>query len=74
MTGENLSLSMCEIMKALELLWSKLKGETRDWAPSIMGKKTGLMGRIMQEMDKQILNFTWNLIVSFTNSHFVEKL
>jgi hypothetical protein len=40
-------------MKELELPWTKLKEVTTDGAPSMNGKKTGLMGRIRQEMDKQ---------------------
>jgi hypothetical protein len=40
-------------MKDLELPWTKLKEVTTDGAPNMIGKKTGLMGRIRQEMDKQ---------------------
>jgi hypothetical protein len=32
-------------MKELELPWRKLKGVTRDETPSMIGKKTGLVGR-----------------------------
>jgi hypothetical protein len=52
-TGEDLSLIVCETMTKLELPWAKLKGVTTDRAPSMIRKKTGLMGRIMQEMNKQ---------------------
>jgi hypothetical protein len=39
-------------MKELELLLTKLKNVTTDGAPNMIGKKTGLMGEIKQEMDK----------------------
>jgi hypothetical protein len=48
-------------MKKLDLSWSKLKGGTTDRALSITGKKTGLMGRIRQEMYKQTPNFYMEL-------------
>jgi hypothetical protein len=40
-------------MKDLELPWTKLEGVITDGAPSMVGKKTGLMGRIRREMGKQ---------------------
>jgi hypothetical protein len=40
-------------MEELELPWTKLKGVTTDKTPSMLGKKTGLMGKIRQEMEKQ---------------------
>jgi hypothetical protein len=43
---------MRETMKELELPWAKLKGLTTDRAPSIIGKRTCLMGTIKREMDK----------------------
>jgi hypothetical protein len=42
----DLFLSVCETMKELELPWTKLMGVTTDGAPSMIGKKTGLMHRI----------------------------
>jgi hypothetical protein len=40
-------------MKELELPWIMLKGMTTDGAPSMIGKKRCLMGKIRREMDKQ---------------------
>jgi hypothetical protein len=37
---------MCETMKEVELSWTKLKGVTADGTSSMIGKKTGLVGRI----------------------------
>jgi hypothetical protein len=48
---------MGEIMKELELPWIKQKGFKTDGAPSMSGKKTGLMGRIRREIDKQYPEF-----------------
>jgi hypothetical protein len=57
-TGEDLFLSMCETMK--ELLWSMLKGMT-EGATSMIGKQTGLMGGIRQEVEKQNPKFYMGL-------------
>jgi hypothetical protein len=38
---------------SLLLPWTRLHRVTTDEALSMMGKKTGLMGRIRREMDKQ---------------------
>jgi hypothetical protein len=54
-------LSLCEITKELKLPCTKLKGVTRDGAPSMIGNKTGLMGRIRREMDKQNPEFYMDL-------------
>jgi hypothetical protein len=43
---------VCETVKGLQILWTKLKGVKTDGAPSKMGKKTGVIGRIRREMDK----------------------
>jgi hypothetical protein len=48
-------------MKELELPWTKLKGVTTDGAPCLIVKKTGLMGRIMREMDKENPRFYMEL-------------
>jgi hypothetical protein len=51
-TGEDLFLSVCKTMKELELPWTKNGGGGK--FPSMMtAKKTGLMGRVRQEIDKQ---------------------
>jgi hypothetical protein len=39
-------------MKELELPETQLKGVATEGAPGMIGKKTGLMGRIRREMDK----------------------
>jgi len=44
--------SVCQTMKELELPWMKLKGVTTDRAASMIGKKTGLMIRMREEMNK----------------------
>jgi hypothetical protein len=59
-TGEDF-LSVCEAMKELDLPWTKVRGVTTDGAPSMIGKKTGLMGRIRREMDKQNPEFYMKL-------------
>jgi hypothetical protein len=51
--GTILFFSVFETTKEFELRWTKLKGVTTDGAPSMIGNKTGLMGRIRREMDKQ---------------------
>jgi hypothetical protein len=40
-TGKDLFLSVCETMKEISAL-DKTKGVTRDRAPSMIGKKTGM--------------------------------
>jgi hypothetical protein len=54
-TGEYLFLTagVCETMKQLGLPWTKLKGVTRGWAPSMTAKTTNLMGTFRPETDKQ---------------------
>jgi hypothetical protein len=50
-------------VKELDLPWTKLKvggGVTIDWTPSVIGKKTGLMG----EWTDRIPYFTWNFTAS----------
>jgi hypothetical protein len=37
---------VCVTIKELYLPWTKLKEVTTDEAPSMIGKKTGLIGRI----------------------------
>jgi hypothetical protein len=39
-------------MKELDLPWTEPKVVTTDGAPSVIGKKTGSMGRLRGEMDK----------------------
>lgn len=56
-------LSVCDTVKELDLPWTKLKvggGVTIDWTPSVIGKKTGLMG----EWTDRIPYFTWNFTAS----------
>jgi hypothetical protein len=48
-------------MKELELPWTKLNWVTTDRAPSMIEKKTYLMGRIRREMDKQNPEFDMEL-------------
>jgi hypothetical protein len=71
-TAENLFLSVFETMKEFELQQIKLKAVTTDGVPSMIGKKTGWMGRIRQERDK-FLNFTLNIAASSPNSHSAER-
>jgi hypothetical protein len=51
-------------MKESELPRTMQKAMTTDWEPSMIGKKTCLIGRIRQEMGT----------ASSTKSHFVEIL
>jgi hypothetical protein len=44
-------------MKELKLPWTKLKRVTTHGAPSMYGKKTGLMNSIRRKKDKQNLKF-----------------
>jgi hypothetical protein len=48
-------------MKELHLSWTKVKGVTTDGAPSMTGMKTGPLGRIRREMDKQNTEFYMEL-------------
>jgi hypothetical protein len=48
-------------MKELELPSTKLKVVTTNGAPSMIGKKTGSMGRIRREVDKQDHEFYMGL-------------
>jgi hypothetical protein len=73
-TGEDLFLSVCEAMKELELPGIKLKEVTTDGAPSMTGKKTGLMVELGENWTNKIPKFPYNLTASSTNSHSVEKL
>jgi len=61
-------------MKELSLPWTKVHGVTANGVLSMIGRNTGLMGRIRQEMDREIPNFTWYFTASSTYSHHVEKL
>jgi hypothetical protein len=49
------------MMKELELPGQNLRGVTTDGAPSMIGKKIGLMGRIRQELDKRNTKFYMEL-------------
>jgi hypothetical protein len=63
---------VCETVKELKLPWTELKAVITDGAPSVTGRKSGLMGRIWREMD-EIPNFIRNFTESSTNSLLVEK-
>jgi hypothetical protein len=52
-TGGDLFLSVCKTIKELELPLTELNEVTTDRAPSMTGRKRGLMSRIRREMDKQ---------------------
>jgi hypothetical protein len=51
--GVDMFFSVCETVKEHWLPWTKLKAATTDGAPSKIGKKTDLVGRIREEMDNQ---------------------
>jgi hypothetical protein len=59
--GGGLFLSVCEILKELDLPWTKLKGLTTDGAPSLTGRKTGLVSKTGREMNKQNPEFYMEL-------------
>jgi hypothetical protein len=40
-------------MRGLQTHLQKGNGVKTDWAPSVIGKKTGFMGRIVRDMDTQ---------------------
>jgi hypothetical protein len=44
---------VCETVKDLEVPWTKANGITTNGAPSMIANRTGLMGRIRWEVEKQ---------------------
>ena len=53
MTEEDIFCKVCQIMKKLDLDWSKLASITTDEAPSMMGMSRGLIGRMNLEMEER---------------------
>lgn len=52
-TGDDIFQKVAETMNTLKLNWNNLRSMTTDGAPNMVGKKTGLAGRIKAEMEKR---------------------